>query len=72
MLDSTEQFRLLITNTLGMSALSETLKCASLIIHSSNRTYGAMLKRCYNATPKEVEQTYAFVQGTGLDILIYS
>lgn len=48
-------------NTLGLSILSQTLKTASLFF-SNNPHYGT----------KETKSCYAFVQGTGLDTLIFA
>jgi len=58
---------LAIVNTLGHSVLIETLKMAAFYVSHSNNSPNS---RMQNLQIREGKMCYAFVQGTGLDILI--
>lgn len=61
--ESTQLVMVLLTNTIGMSILIETLRTAS---HAFIHTHNWKNKRTV-----ESEKCFAWVQGTGLDIFLH-
>jgi len=68
MANSTDLVGLLLTNTIGMSILCETIKTAGyMFIHS-----GVVSKRSHSSKTmmNESKDCFAFIQGTGLELLM--
>ena len=77
MLDSAQLVYLLSINTLGLSALTETFKAAAFFVSNSYRTVDdSRFNRHYMAHLKmdlrEGEECLAFINGTGLDVMLES
>lgn len=55
-----------VVNTLGHAALVETLRMAAYYVSHSNHAFG----RRWLFEIKEAESCYAYVQGSGLEVLM--
>ena len=66
MINSAQLERLLIMNTIGLSVVCETLKFASLLFPTSN----GYKPKVSTERRNEYRECFAFIQGTGLDLLL--
>lgn len=69
MLSSEQLTTVLLANTLGLSILTETLRSASfMFFHSNNGVHEH--SQSQKQKLRESYRSFAFVQGTGLDVLL--
>lgn len=62
MIDSAELMRIMLANTVGLSILAETIRMAGYLFTHTNGNS--------NRETKEAKSCFAFIRGTGLELLI--
>ena len=72
-LSSSQVITLLMANTLGMSVLVETFRSAAFYLNNSDKPLGRLVDpRHFRGDLREGKESLAFINGTGLEVVIHS